>query len=75
MLRSPDFGDPANTRVDYFATPFNAKPNAPFQQTRQPWYIEAADIHGNGQEIIFPDGHIEEASDIIRAAGHGSSAK
>ena len=66
-LRSPDLGDPLNARVDYFGTPFNAKPTAPFQQTRQAWYIEAADIHGNGQEIIFPDGHIEEAQDILRA--------
>ena len=67
-LHSPDLSDPTNTRIDYNATPFNIKPNAPFQQTRQPWYIEAADIHGNGQEIIFPDGHIEEAGDIIRAS-------
>ncbi len=68
VLRSPDFSDPTNTRVDYFATPFNAKANAPFQQPKQPWFIEAADVHGNGQEILFPDGHIEEASDILQTA-------
>ena len=73
-LGSPDFSDPANIRVDYFATPFNAKATAPFQQARQPWYIEAADIHGNGQEILFSDGHIEEAGDVMRAGRSAKSA-
>ena len=72
-LHSPDLSDPTKTRVDYFATPFNAKATAPFQQPKQPWFIEAADVHGNGQEILFPDGHIEEASDIIQAAKGGKT--
>ena len=67
-LQSPDLSDPLNTRVDYFATPFGAKRNAPFEYPRQPWFIEMADVHANGQEIIFPDGHIEEAKDIARSA-------
>ncbi len=74
VLRSPDLTDPTKTRVDYYATPFNAKATAPFQQPKQPWFIEAADVHGNGQEIIFPDGHVEEASDILQAA-KGSKTK
>ena len=69
-LHSPDFSDPTNVRIDYVASVFNTKPNAPFAQPKQPWYIESSDIHGNGQEIIFPDGHIEEAVDIIRASRH-----
>ena len=66
-LHSPDISNPANTRIDYVGSTFNTKPNAPFSQPRQPWYIETSDIHGNGQEILFPDGHIEEAGDIIHA--------
>ncbi len=67
-LHSPDLSDPANVRVDYLAMPFGTQPNAPFQHSRQPWFIEAGDVHGNGQEIIFPDGHTEEAADVMRAA-------
>ena len=67
-LNSPDLTQPENVRVDYLAMPFGTKPNAPFQHPKQPWFIEAGDVHGNGQEIIFPDGHIEEAGTIIRAA-------
>ncbi len=44
------------------------QPRAPFAYPRQPWFIESANVHGNGQEIIFPDGHIEEAIDIIGKA-------
>ena len=75
-LHSPDLTQSSNTRVDYMAMPFGTKPNAPFQYAKQPWFIESADVHGNGQEIIFPDGHIEEADDIIRAhsSGGGSPA-
>ena len=69
-LHSPDLSDPTNTRVDYVGSAFNPKPNAPFAQARQPWYIESSDIHGNGQEILFPDGHVEEAVDIIRQGNH-----
>ncbi len=68
-LQSPDLNDPTNIRVDYLAMPFGTQPRAPFVYTRQPWFIEAANVHGNGQEIIFPDGHIEEAFDVVTAAG------
>ena len=65
-MNSPDLTQPENVRVDYMGMPFGAKPNAPFQHSKQPWFIETADVHGNGQEVIFPDGHIEEAYDIFR---------
>lgn len=72
-LHSPDLSLPENVRVDYMAMPFSAKPNAPFQHPKQPWFIETGDVHGNGQEIIFPDGHIEESYDVIREALHAGS--
>ena len=68
---SPDLSQPDNTRVDYMAMPFGTKPNAPYQHSKQPWFIESADVHGNGQEIIFPDGHTEEAYDVYRAHSSG----
>lgn len=67
-LRSPDLTRADNIRVDYMAMPFGTKPNAPFQHAKQPWFIESGDVHGNGQEIIYPDGHIEEAYDVYRSA-------
>ena len=67
-LHSPDLTQAQNVRVDYMAMPFGSKPNSPFQHPKQPWFIEVADVHGNGQEVIFTDGHIEEALDIFRAA-------
>ena len=67
-LGSPDLTNPDNARVDYYATPFDTRERSPFQYSRQPWFNETADMHGNGQEIIFPDGHIEEAGDLIRSA-------
>ncbi len=68
-LQSPDLSNPANKRLDYIAMPFGPQRNEPFQYARQPWFIETSDVHGNGQEIIFPDGHTEEALDIIHSAG------
>lgn len=66
-LGAPDFGDPENARVDYYPTQFNAVESSPFKYPKQPWFIETADMHGNGQEILYPDGHIEEAADVVRA--------
>ena len=68
QLHAPDLSVPENLRVDYLAMPFPTQRNAPFRFPRQPWFIEAADVHGNGQEVLFPDGHVEEAFDVFRAA-------
>ena len=66
-LGAPDFGDPENARVDYYPTQFNTLESSPYKYPKQPWFIETADMHGNGQEILYPDGHIEEAADVVRA--------
>ena len=67
-MQSPNLSDPANKRIDYLPMPFGTQRGAPFQYSRKPWFIESSDVHGNGQEIIFPDGHIEEALNIIRSS-------
>ena len=72
-LGAPDLTQPENARVDYAANPFDTNRQSPFKYTRQPWFIESGNVHGNGAEIIFFDGHIEEANDIIRAAQSAAS--
>ena len=65
-LAAPDLSDPTNVRVDYTAFPFGSKPQDPFRYATQPWYIENADVHGNGNLLIFPDGHSAELADFLR---------
>ena len=31
----------------------------------QPWFVESGDVHGNGNLIIFPDGHVQELGDFL----------
>ena len=60
LLLNPDLTDPNNARTDYIATPFDSNPQTPFKWPNQPWFIEAGNVHGNGNLIIFPDGHIDD---------------
>lgn len=64
-LENPDMTDPENTRLDYAASPFDTNPQTPFRWAKQPWFVEMADAHGNGQLILFPDGHVEELMDFL----------
>ena len=65
-LSAPDLSDPNNIRIDYTAFPFGSKPQDPFRYSTQPWYIENADVHGNGNLLIFPDGHSAELVDFLK---------
>ena len=64
LLANPDMTDSDNARIDYISTPFDTKPQTPFQWAKQPWFVESADVHGNGNLILFPDGHIQELGDF-----------
>lgn len=64
LLQSPDLTDHDNARLDYVATPFDSKPQTPYQWANQPWFIETADAHGNGNLILFPNGRIQELGDF-----------
>ena len=64
LLQNPDLTDHDNTRIDYIATPFDSKPQTPYQWANQPWFIEAADAHGNGNLILFPNGRVQELGDF-----------
>jgi prepilin-type N-terminal cleavage/methylation domain-containing protein len=60
LLHSPDYSQPNDARLDYIPMSFDAKPTTPHQWPHQPWFIEAANVHGNGNLIIFTDGSITE---------------
>ncbi len=65
VLQNPDLSDPDNTRVDYVGTPFDKNPMTPLRWSTQPWFIESGDVHGNGNLIIFADGHIQEVGEFL----------
>ena len=65
-LQNPDLNDPRNVRVDYTAFPYGRNQQDPFRYSTQPWFIERADVHGNGNLLVFPDGHVEELVDFLR---------
>jgi hypothetical protein len=52
-------------RIDYIPMPFDDKPTTPHQWPRQPWFVEAGDVHGHGNLIIFTDGSIGDLSSAI----------
>ena len=61
----PDLTDPENMRLDYTPMPFDDKPRTPYRWPTQPWFIEKNSIHGNGNLIMFTNGSIREALDLI----------
>ncbi len=65
ILQNPDYLQPRNARLDYFPMNFDDKPTTPHQWPRQPWFIETANVHGNGNLIIFTDGSVGESNDLI----------
>jgi hypothetical protein len=68
LMHNPDLSKPENVRVDYIATPFDDKPTTPHQWPKQPWFIETADVHGNGNLIIFTDGSISDLKTVTKKA-------
>lgn len=64
LMHGPDLTKEENHRIDYVPTPFDANPTTPFKWSTQPWFIEKANMHGNGNLVIFPDGHIESLYEI-----------
>jgi type II secretory pathway pseudopilin PulG len=53
-------------RIDYFATPFDAEPTSPRRWTTQPWFVETADSHGDGNLLVFPDGRVKSLTEVRR---------
>jgi len=58
-----DFG------MHYVPTQFDATPNIANKWATQPWLIEAADAHGKGPLICFPDGSIKPMFKVLAEQG------
>ncbi len=65
LMRNPDYLRPENARLDYMPMPFDDKPTTPHQWPRQPWFVEAGDVHGNGNLIIFTDGSVSDLKTVV----------
>ncbi len=66
VLDSPDLSVPANARIDYTATPFDTNPLTPFKWAKQPWFVENGNMHGDGNLLVFPDGHVQALNEFIQ---------
>ena len=65
LLQNQDYTKAESARIDYIPTPFDDKPTSPTEWPRQPWFVEAGDVHGNGNLIIFTDGSISDLGTVI----------
>ena len=75
LLGNPDLNNSANVRLDYVATTFDDRPTSPHQWPTQPWFAEVADVHGNGNLIIFTDGSISDLKTVAAQAGKSPTPK
>jgi prepilin-type N-terminal cleavage/methylation domain-containing protein len=66
VMGNPDLTNTANVRIDYTATPFDSNPQTPFQWAKQPWFVENGNMHGSGNLIVYPDGHIQQMYDFFK---------
>ena len=66
LLGSPNLYKTKNVRVDYLSTTFDAKPLSPYRWATQPWFAEKADVHGDGNLMIFSDGSVESLGSVLK---------
>lgn len=52
-------------KIHYSPTLFDARPGMAFRWSTQPWFIEAADAHGSGPLLCFPDGSIRSMDEVL----------
>jgi prepilin-type N-terminal cleavage/methylation domain-containing protein len=71
LLNNPDLTLSQNVRVDYYATPFDTNPSSPMRYSTQPWFIECANVHGDGNLLILTSGAVES---LNQALANGSTA-
>lgn len=65
LLHNPDYAQPQDARLDYIPMSFDDKEITPHRCPRQPWFIEAWDVHRHGNLIIFTDGSVGESNDLL----------
>jgi prepilin-type N-terminal cleavage/methylation domain-containing protein len=65
LLGNPDITQPQNVRVDYFATPFDTNPSSPMRYSSQPWFVECANVHGDGNLMICSNGLVQSLNQAL----------
>lgn len=68
QLKAPNYLQPEDVRIDYVATPFDDKPMSPHEWSTQPWFVEAGDLHGHGNLIVFTDGSASDLKTVAKTA-------
>jgi prepilin-type N-terminal cleavage/methylation domain-containing protein len=66
-IGNPDYHSRESARTDYLATPFDARQMTPYRLTGQPWFVERAGMHGDGNLMIFPDGSVISLGEFRRS--------
>lgn len=56
------------SRIDYLGMPFAATVSAPYRYQTHPWFVERADVHGEGQMLILANGEIYSSREVARDA-------
>lgn len=56
--------NPDDPRIDYLPTSFDSRPNSPWRFPTHPWFIERANMHGDGNLIIFTNGQIRAMNEL-----------
>lgn len=66
LLEAPDYNKPDKVRIDYMAMPFDTAAFTPHRWPTQPWFVERANAHENGNLVIFTDGSVQALFEINR---------
>lgn len=69
FMNNPDYLKTEDVRIDYLPMPFDDKPATPHQWPQAPWFVEAGDVHGSGNLIIFSDGSIKDLKTVTSQSG------
>jgi prepilin-type N-terminal cleavage/methylation domain-containing protein len=59
--------DPDAPRIDYIPTSFDARPSSPWLYPTHPWFVERADVHGDGNLLIFTNGQVHSLKELSKA--------
>lgn len=62
-------GQTGDFAMHYAPTQFDSTPGIANRWSTQPWLIEAANAHGKGPLICFPDGSVKSMSKVLAEQG------
>jgi prepilin-type N-terminal cleavage/methylation domain-containing protein len=65
LLNNPDLTQSGNVRIDYYSTPFDSNVTSPSRYPTQPWFIENANVHGDGNLMIFANGQVKSLNETL----------